>query len=193
MLVATVAGILGAGAVALSTVRLTGVCWVVIHVVGATPVLLGMGRTAFDVLLTQLVVYGGVLVAGVVYLANSFEQWSMAEINARRAVQFVEILLDDFEDGSRDWLWETDSTGLLTRASERLAEVSGHSLDQLRSLGMVELLRRVAHPSEPGQQSAGTAGRRDGQGPGHPRPPAPRAGGGGGALVVDLRQAEEGR
>jgi diguanylate cyclase (GGDEF)-like protein/PAS domain S-box-containing protein len=153
VVVATFAGILGAGAVALSTVRSTGVWWVVMHVLGAAPVVLALDQLAFDVLLAQLVVYGGVLVAGVVYLADSYERRSLAEINARRAHQFVEILLDDFEDGSRDWLWETDSGGALTRASERLAEVSGHTLEALRGVSLVELLARVADPSEQGRQS----------------------------------------
>jgi diguanylate cyclase (GGDEF)-like protein len=153
LLVATFAGILGAGAVALSTVRSSGVAWVAIHVVGSAPVVLSMRTSAYDVVLVQLLVYGGVLIAGVLYLASSFRQWSLAEMGARRAQQFVEILLDDFEDGSRDWLWETDSTGLLTRASERLAEVSGLSLDQVRGLRMGELLRRVARPSEQGRQA----------------------------------------
>lgn len=153
VLVATYAGILGAGAVALSTVRSLGVAWVVMHLLGSAPVVLSLDRTSFDVLLIQLVVYAGVLITGVVYLADSYERRSLAEINARRAHQFVEILLDDFEDGSRDWLWETDSAGALTRASERLGDVSGHTLETLRGLHLVELLGRVSVPSEHGRQS----------------------------------------
>lgn len=153
VLVATFAGILGAGAVSLSTVRSTGVWWVILHVGGAAAVVLSLDQTAFDVVMTQLVVYGAVLIAGVAYLADSYEQRSMAEISARRAQHFVEILLDDFEDGSRDWLWETDSGGALTRASERLAEVSGFTMGALRGLSLVELLGRVTDPSEQGQQS----------------------------------------
>ena len=167
LLVATFAGILGAGAVALSTVRSTGVVWVVLHVVGAAPVVLSLGQMAYDVLLLQLVVYGGVLVAGVVYLADSFEQWSLAEINARRAHQFVEILLDDFEDGSRDWLWETDSTGLLTRASERLAEVSGHPWTSCGPSACSSSWVG-SPPVRAGPAVAGAAGRGDGQGRRHP-------------------------
>jgi diguanylate cyclase (GGDEF)-like protein/PAS domain S-box-containing protein len=153
LLVASLAGVLGAGAVALSTVRSVGALWVVIHVVGVIPTFLAMGRTAYSVLSAQLAVYGAVLVVVVVLLSDSFKRRSLAEINARHAHQVVELLLDDFEDGSRDWLWETDSDGALTHASERLAELSGYPVESLRGLGMMELLGRLAHPSEGGRQS----------------------------------------
>ena len=153
VLVASIAGILGAGAVALSTVRSVGTLWVVLHVSTIAPTFLAMDRTAYDVLTVQTFVYGAVLVAGVVYLADSFRRRTLAEINARREHQVVELLLDDFEDGSRDWLWETDSQGALTHASERLAEVSGYSVESLRGLTMVALLGRLAHPSDDGRRS----------------------------------------
>lgn len=153
VLVASFAGILGAGTVALSTVRSVGIVWVVIHVLGAVPTFLAMDRPAYDVLTAQLVVYGAVLVVGGVYLANSFRRRSIAEIDARHAQQLVELLLDDFEDGSRDWLWETDADGALTHVSERLAEVSGYSVGELRELGLVEVLARLAQPSDDGRRS----------------------------------------
>src|SRR5689334_11728583 len=131
VLVASFAGVMGAGAIALSTVRSLGSWWAAIHVVGSAPTFLRMHTSAYDVVSGQVLVYGGVLVVGVVYLADSFERRTLAEIGARRTQQFVELLLDDFEDGSRDWLWETDSTGLLTHTSERLAEVSGHAVGDL--------------------------------------------------------------
>lgn len=153
VLAATFAGILGAGAVALSMVRSIGALWVIVPVVGVVPTFLLMDQSSYDVLSAQLVLYGAVLVVGVVYLADSFRRGSLAAIRARQSRDVVELLLDDFEDGSRDWLWETDSQGLLTHVSERLAEVSGLSVHELRRLTLVDLLRTIADPSVDGQRS----------------------------------------
>ena len=150
VLVATVAGIIGAGAVALSPLRSIAILWVAIHTLGFAPTFLVMGQTAYDVLTLQALVYGAVLIVGVIYLSNSFDRRSIAEFAARQAQQDVELLLDDFEDGARDWLWETGPRGGFTRTSERMSEVSGLATDQLRRLTLAQLLGRLANESEGG-------------------------------------------
>jgi diguanylate cyclase (GGDEF)-like protein/PAS domain S-box-containing protein len=153
VLVATVAGVMGSGAVVLSTLRSIGILWVSIQAVGFLPAFLAMRQTAYWVLSLQTLVYGGVLILGVIYLSNSFERRSLAEFAARRAQQDVELLLDDFEDGARDWLWETTPQGELTRTSDRMSEVSGHTTDQLRQLRLAQLLGRLANESRGGAQA----------------------------------------
>lgn len=166
VLVATGAGIMGAGAIALSPLRSIGILWIAIHTVGMAVTFLAMGQTAYSVLAGQLVLYGAVLVVGVFHLANSFERRSLAEVAALRAQQVVELLLDDFEDGSRDWLWETGPDGTFTRSSERLAEVSGYSADELRRLTLEGLLGRLTRDSPEGcaslRELAAAMGRADG-------------------------------
>jgi diguanylate cyclase (GGDEF)-like protein len=150
VLVATFAGTLGTGAIVMSTLRSMGILWVVVHVGIIAPAFWTMGEPAYVVLTLQLLVYGGVLMVAVVYLADSFKRRSLAEGTALQSQQVVELLLDDFEDGSRDWLWETGPGGVFTRAPDRLAEVSGHSPDELLQMSLTELLEGVADPSDQG-------------------------------------------
>jgi diguanylate cyclase (GGDEF)-like protein len=153
VLVATIAGIMGAGAVVMSPLRPIGILWVAIHAAGFTPAFIAMRQTAYSILSLLTLVYGGVLILGVIYLSNSFERRSIAEFAARQAQQDVELLLDDFEDGARDWLWETAPQGDFTRTSDRMAEVSGHTTDQLHQLKLAQLLGRLANESEGGTKA----------------------------------------
>lgn len=153
VLVATVAGIMGAGAVVLSPLRPIGILWVAIHMAGFAPAFFLMEQTAYYVMTLQVLVYGGVLIVGVMYLSNSFERRSVAEFTARQAQQDVELLLDDFEDGARDWLWETSPLGDFTRTSDRMSEVSGVPTDELRQLTLTQLLGRLANDSWDGGEA----------------------------------------
>ncbi|MGH6873685.1 MAG: sensor histidine kinase [Aestuariivirgaceae bacterium] len=50
---------------------------------------------------------------------------------ARHQDKVISLLLEDFEAGSRDWLWETNLRGELVYLSGRLAELTGQTPDQL--------------------------------------------------------------
>ncbi|CUR54170.1 conserved membrane hypothetical protein [metagenome] len=150
VLAATVAGVMGAGAIALSILRGVGITWVIAHAVGLAPSFLLAGTSAYYVLSFQLGLYTVVLVVGVLYLADSFVRRSEAEFAARAQRQTVSLLLDDFEGGARDWLWETDPAGTFTHVSERFSEVAGRPLIQLRSMTLLELLTTLSNDSPAG-------------------------------------------
>lgn len=68
-----------------------------------------------------------------------FRRRTNAEIEISRQNDVIRLLLNDFEKGTQDWLWETDGEGKLTYAARRLAEclnidtsaLLGHRLKQL--------------------------------------------------------------
>jgi diguanylate cyclase (GGDEF)-like protein/PAS domain S-box-containing protein len=153
VLITTAAGMLGVGAAALSTTRSMAILWVVVHLVTVVPAMLLSDEPALRALSLLWVAYSGVLVAGAIYLADSFRQRSLAELAARDTQQAVELLLDDFEDGSRDWLWETDAEGTFSRVSERLCHVTGSSQEELLTMRLTELLERLANKEAGGEQA----------------------------------------
>ncbi len=153
VLAATVAGVMGAGAIALSILRRVGITWVIANAVGLAPSFLLAGTPAYYVLTLQLCLYAVVLVVGVLYLSDSFVRRSRAEFAARAQQQTVSLLLDDFEGGARYWLWETDGGGTLTHASERLSEVAGQPVMELRSMTLLELLTALTTPSAAGDSA----------------------------------------
>ncbi len=54
---------------------------------------------------------------------------NLAEL--KRQKNIIGLLLNDFENGARDWMWETDLAGNLTYVPERLAELLGKHRDDI--------------------------------------------------------------
>jgi len=54
-----------------------------------------------------------------------------ADQELRKQKDIVALLLNDFEQGTSDWLWETDRQGNLTYFSARLAELLGRKAEEV--------------------------------------------------------------
>ena len=57
----------------------------------------------------------------------------------KEAKETVSLLLNDFEAHSADWLWHTDSTGRLGRASQRFVDATGLSPDLVEGGSLLAL------------------------------------------------------
>lgn len=143
VLTATIAGLMGAGAVALSTVRSIGLVWILVHGGGLLLVLLPRGEIEYRYMAFQLTMYTIALCIGAIYLYQSFRTRCLAEFEAAAERETVGLLLDDFEGGSRDWLWEVGADGKMSHTSARLSQVSGISVSELRELTFRGLLERL--------------------------------------------------
>ncbi|MBN9426719.1 MAG: EAL domain-containing protein [Burkholderiales bacterium] len=137
---AITAGMLCAGGFALVTVPQAAISYVGILLSGFLVALVidGAGRN-FDILLLVLI-YSMIVVASVIASSRTFGARLMAEAEAERQKQLVGLLLHDFEEHSSDWLWETDSDGVLVHVSSRLAQTFGLSQNDLHRRRFVELL-----------------------------------------------------
>jgi len=56
----------------------------------------------------------------------------------------IGLLLKDFEEGTSDWLWETDAAGRLRNSRRRFAALLGRDAEDLRDLKVLALLREFA-------------------------------------------------
>jgi PAS domain S-box-containing protein len=114
----------GIGAMALSRIPTAAIlyCSLTAGALAITSVKLGgqIGIT-FGI----LTLFYGALIAGMVLSQHvrSLERASV-EIERKRKSDIINLLLNDFERGSADWLWETDADGKLTYASDRFAEIA---------------------------------------------------------------------
>lgn len=141
VLVSTMIGVIGAGAISLSTVRSIGIGWQVITISGLAIGFVRDGTPQLPLELVQLTLYAIALLVGVVYLSWSFDQRCRAELIAERDREVASLLLDDFEGGARDWLWRTDASGRLISPSPRLVECSRRTaaeLEQHTLIGLVD-------------------------------------------------------
>jgi PAS domain S-box-containing protein len=71
--------------------------------------------------------YGFVLVGIVVSMHWEFLRGTRAELEVARQRQVIALLLNDFEKGTSDWLWETDRDGRISYFSPRFADAIGRA------------------------------------------------------------------
>lgn len=144
ILIATMAGVMGAGTINFYTVRSASLLWIYIHGIGLL-IVFSMNSTPYlNILMLQLVIYMFALTVGAMYLSASFQRRWLAEFQAESERQTVSLLLDGFEGGSRDWLWEVDASGRFTHTSRRLAEVTGLSVEELQVMTFGQLFSLLA-------------------------------------------------
>ena len=82
----------------------------------------------------------GMAATGMVLAAHRRDARQYAAMRElQRQNDFVALLLNDFEQGSSDWLWEADADLRLTYASPRLAEMLGRATADLAGLPLAAL------------------------------------------------------
>ncbi len=90
------------------------------------------------------IIYGLVLVGLVVQSHLEFKRRITAEQEVRHQQHVIKLLLNDFERGTSDWLWETNGQGFLTYYSPRLAELLNVDPLELQGRSMREALSGFA-------------------------------------------------
>jgi diguanylate cyclase (GGDEF)-like protein len=124
-LIATLAGVIGAGAIQLSIHRSVALSWVWSHSATVSLAFLAIGGPTMVMLCVQLLFYGAALTIGITYLSASFAHRCRAELAAEAERSVVRVLLDDVDGGARDWLWQLDAAGRLRAVSDRFAQRAG--------------------------------------------------------------------
>ena len=89
---------------------------------------------------TLLVGYAGIVLATVVTSSRQLGGRLIAEAESLRQKRVVDMLLDDFQENARDWLWEIDERGALCHVSPRLGEVFGIATTELEGRPLLDLL-----------------------------------------------------
>ncbi len=85
-------------------------------------------------------IYGIVLVGIVINMHWEFLRGTRAELEVLRQRQVIALLLNDFEQGTSDWLWETDRDGKITYCSQRFAEAVNRSDDDVIGATIASLI-----------------------------------------------------
>ena len=89
-----------------------------------------------------LVFYAAFLLVTVKSLSRIVTKWVAAQGALERQQELTSLLLNDFEEGASDWLWETDEELRLQHVSPRLIEVAGTAVKNLQNLPLAQLFRR---------------------------------------------------
>ena len=97
------------------------------------------------------VIYGLVLVGSTINSHIEFLRRARAESKVRHQRQVIKLLLNDFENGTSDWLWETNASGNLSYYSPRLAQVLDRTNEGIMGQSFVDLLKPYLSPTETSQ------------------------------------------
>ena len=151
MLVGITVGMICAGGFALFSLPGAAFGYVVIL---SSSLALALARTAQEAQLLSgilLVGYAGIVLATVVTSSRQLGGRLTAEAESTRQKRVVDMLLDDFQENARDWLWEIDADGRLQHVSPRLVDAFGLSTDVLRGRSLVELLEDAGTRGDSGR------------------------------------------
>lgn len=138
----------GAGAFALGRVPSAGILFTLTICVALAAVVMPGNGTTGVVFAVMVMTYAGIMVASMLSAHAAAVERSAATEQMTRQKQIIALLLNEFEWGSSDWLWETNSSDRLVYFSDRLAELLGRGRDRLIGATL--------------QQAAGTAPGQDG-------------------------------
>lgn len=147
LLVVVCAGMVAGGGMALATVPAAATGYMAILTAGC---MIGMFRAGIDAywdLFALTVVYLLVISATARNGARVFGARLMAEAEAERQRELVDVLLREYETDSRDWLWETDAHGALRRVAPRLAQAFFRTADDLSGMPFLDVLASVQRPA----------------------------------------------
>ena len=134
LLAAYVPGLIATGVLVGITTPLISIVWLVIMTAGSCAMVANLDFLLQGLTITMLNWYAVMLMVALLFASRMFVARTAAELEAENERQVVGLLLGDFEENASDWLWECDNTGVLTRASARLANVLGRG--QSRVIGM---------------------------------------------------------
>jgi diguanylate cyclase (GGDEF)-like protein len=134
---------LTAGAVSMASIRGASLVWLAI--VGFAPCLVGLlfGPASMAPVLIGLAVYCVQLLGAARYFSRRYQELVTARAEASRQAEMVALLLHDFGEEARDWLWETGLDGKLSFASARMADALATRVDALMGRTLEDALCEV--------------------------------------------------
>ncbi len=91
-----------------------------------------------------LLIYAAFVLASQLRLARSARERIRDRLLVTEQAQTIALLLNDFEEGASDWLWETDVEGRLRHAPARMAHALGCRIEEIQNDIFVDILGRHA-------------------------------------------------
>lgn len=135
----TMVGMMAGGAFSMSTLPVASVLYIAILSVSGSIALWSAGGFELNVLGALMVGFAAYLIRHVRHHGRLFvEYWRAGVINDEQR-ETIAILLNEFEENSSDWLWQTNVVGGFVNVSERFAQAAGRSVAQMNKLTFAEL------------------------------------------------------
>ena len=118
IIIAVMSGLMGGGALSLYAVPRAMISWSGILTFGCAVALLKDPTPTNMIVLGLLVVYCASLMRAGYSLARTFTNNAISSYELSNQSETISLLLRDFSENARDWLWEINSVGQVTRGSD---------------------------------------------------------------------------
>ncbi len=149
LIAATCAGLIATG-ICIGFVPAAGIVYCGGIITGSFIALAMTGETFFIVIAVLLAIYSCFIIATILQISKLVSLRAVVQIDLDQQREVSGLLLNDFEQNSSDWLWETDAAGLIRAPSNRFAEVAQIDRDLLVASPFETLLRSA--PGKPTEQ-----------------------------------------
>jgi diguanylate cyclase (GGDEF)-like protein len=139
LLIMLASGMMGASVTTYTSMARAGALFILPLAIGGAVTLMLQPTVPITAALILLGCYTALLLRGGATRGKRFE----AQIKAREDIcdssETVQLLLNDFESQSSDWLWNTDKNGVITGPSERFCDASSRAPELLVDTQFVDL------------------------------------------------------
>lgn len=106
--------------------------------IAAQTFLLGGARSVTGTV--YCIIYGIIVIGFIINSHNDFQNRSIASLSGQRQQDTIALLLNEFQNGSGDWLWQTDSHNKLSYFSPKLLELTGLKESEVKGNSFVDVL-----------------------------------------------------
>lgn len=137
MIVMVAAGMLGGGCIVLYVVPQAMLAWIAVLTAGYFAATLTSGHVVDWSTSALLAIYVISLTRSGYSMWKTFTEARLGMIEIRDQSETIEMLLDDFSENARDWLWETDASGNVVRGSQQFEERLGLKLNAIGPDGAI--------------------------------------------------------
>ena len=145
LIACTVAGLICTGIVIAPMVA-AALAFVCPLIAGAFFALYLTGERFYLVIGILLGIYALFIISSIIFLHRAFMERLLQQLQLEEQGEIIRLLLCDFDQSASDWLWETDSAGLLRNVSQRFAQVlQGHPAE-LEGVCFVRAIFREGDP-----------------------------------------------
>jgi diguanylate cyclase (GGDEF)-like protein len=140
VIVCLTSGMISGGAFCYSTLPRAGLTYTWILSLGSAGALFLSGQSALIFVAMMLLLYAVFLSRSLVAHGELFVDHLRDKMKLTTQGDVIGLLLRDFEQQARDWLWETDANDTLARVSDRFAEAIGRTPSELQGAQFAEII-----------------------------------------------------
>ncbi|WP_062203027.1 bifunctional diguanylate cyclase/phosphodiesterase [Aureimonas sp. AU12] len=160
LIAATCAGLIATG-ICIGFVPAAGIAYSGSIIVGSFAALAMTGQPFYITIAILLAIYTLFIFTTIIQISRLVSLRAIVQHDLDRQREVSSLLLNDFEQNSSDWLWETDADGRVQAPSSRFAEVLQTDRKTLSSSWFEALLTPdIMLPSEPLQTLLGAISER---------------------------------